>query len=34
LHTALTQAEHGVKTTTLDDAHADAQKVLNTLQAK
>ena len=34
LHTALTQAEHGVKTTTLDGAHADAQKVLDTLQAK
>jgi hypothetical protein len=34
LQAALTQAEHGVKTTTLDDAHADAQKVMTTLQAK
>ena len=34
LHTALAQAEHGLKTTTLDGAHADAQKVLSTLQAK
>ncbi|WP_449428105.1 hypothetical protein [Rhodanobacter umsongensis] len=34
LHTALSQAEHGVKATTLDGGHADAQKVLNTLQAK
>lgn len=34
LHTALSQAEHGVKAMTLDGAHADAQQVLNTLQAK
>ena len=34
LHAALTRAEHGVKATTLDGAHADAQQVLNTLQAK
>ena len=34
LHTALGEAEQGLKTTTLDSAHADAQKVLNTLQAK
>ncbi|MBB6188686.1 hypothetical protein [Rhodanobacter sp. MP7CTX1] len=34
LHAALAQAEHGVKTTTLDDAHADAQKVMTTLQTK
>jgi hypothetical protein len=34
LHTALTQAEHGLKSTTLDGAHADAQQVLTTLQAK
>ena len=34
LHAALTQAEHGVKATTLDAAHADAQQVLSTLQAK
>ena len=34
LHTALTQAEHGLKSTTLDGAHADAQQVLTTLQAE
>ena len=34
VHTALTQAEHGLKSTTLDGAHADAQQVLTTLQAK
>jgi hypothetical protein len=34
LHTALTQAEQGLKATTLDGAHADAQQVLTTLQAK
>lgn len=34
LRMALTRAEHGVKATTLDGAHADAQQVLNTLQAK
>lgn len=34
LHTALSEAEQGLKTTELDSAHADAQKVLNTLQAK
>jgi hypothetical protein len=34
LHAALSEAEQGLKTTTLDSAHADAQKVLNTLQAK
>ena len=34
LHTALTHAEHGVKATTLDGAHADAQQILTTLQAK
>jgi hypothetical protein len=34
LHAALTEAEHGLKTTTLDSAHADAQQVLTTLQAK
>lgn len=34
LHTALTQAEHGVKATTLDGAHADAQRALTTLQAQ
>ncbi len=34
LHAALTEAEHGLKTTTLDGAHADAQRVLTTLQAK
>ncbi len=34
LHTALDEAEQGLKTTTLESAHADAQKVLTTLQAK
>ena len=34
LHTALAQAEHGLKTTTLDAAHVDAQQVMTTLQAK
>jgi len=34
LHAALTQAEHGVKAATLDDAHADAQQVLTSLQEK
>ena len=34
LHAALTQAEHGVKATTLDGAHADAQQAMNALQAK
>ncbi len=34
LHTALMDAEHGVKATTLNDAHAEAQKVLTTLQQK
>jgi hypothetical protein len=34
LHAALTQAEHGVKATTLDGAHADAQQAMATLQAK
>ncbi|MEO8999310.1 MAG: hypothetical protein ABI227_08435 [Rhodanobacter sp.] len=34
LHAALTQAEHGLKTTTLDGVHADAQQVMTTLQSK
>ncbi|KRE96786.1 hypothetical protein ASG87_15805 [Frateuria sp. Soil773] len=34
LQTALTQAEHGLEATTLDGAHADAQKAMATLQAK
>ena len=34
LHTALTEAEHGLKSTTLEGAHADAQQVLTALQAK
>lgn len=34
LHEALTLAEHGVKATTLDGAHADAQQVMTTLQEK
>lgn len=34
LHAALTQAERGVKAATLDDAHADAQQVLTSLQEK
>lgn len=34
LHQALAEAEQGLKTTTLDSAHADAQKVMSTLQAR
>lgn len=34
LHTALAQAEQGTKTKTLSEAHADAQQVLSSLQAK
>ena len=34
LHAALAQAEHGLKTTTLDGVHADAQQVMTTLQSK
>ena len=34
LQQALQEAESGLKTTTLDDAHADAQKALSTLQTK
>lgn len=34
LHTALGQARQGLKATTLDAAHADAQKAMETLQAK
>jgi hypothetical protein len=34
LHMALADAEHGVKATTLEAAHADAQKALTTLQQK
>jgi len=34
LRAALAQAEHGLKATTLDGAHADAQQVMTTLQAK
>ena len=34
LHSALGEAEQGLKATTLDSAHADAQKVMSTLQAK
>jgi hypothetical protein len=34
LHTALGQAEQGLKAGTLDAAHADAQKAMETLQAK
>ena len=34
LHTALADAERGVKATTLEAAHADAQKALTTLQQK
>ncbi|OOG45912.1 hypothetical protein [Rhodanobacter sp. C01] len=34
LHSALLRAEHGVKATTLDGAHADAQQALDNLQAK
>jgi hypothetical protein len=32
LHTALTAATNGLKATTLDGAHADAQQVMTTLQ--
>lgn len=32
LHTAYREAEEGLRTKTLDSAHADAQKVLSTLQ--
>lgn len=34
LHAALGQAEHGLKATTLDAAHADAKKAMESLQAK
>lgn len=34
LQTALTQARQGLKTTTLDSAHADAKEAFATLQAK
>jgi hypothetical protein len=34
LHTGLMQAEHGLKATTLDGAHADAQQAMTTLGAK
>jgi hypothetical protein len=34
LHAAMTEAEHGLKTTTLSDAHADAQQVMASLQSK
>lgn len=34
LHTALVDAEQGLKATTLDRAHADAQKAMATLQSK
>jgi len=34
LHSAMTEAEHGLKTTTLDAAHADAQQVMSSLQSK
>jgi len=34
LHTALKEARQGLKTTTLDGAHADAQKLVATLQTK
>lgn len=33
LNTALSEAEQGLKTTSLESAHEDAQKVLTTLQA-
>lgn len=33
-HAAVAKAEHGVKATTLDGAHADAQQVMTILQAK
>lgn len=34
LNAAVGQAEQGLKTTTLDAAHADAKQVMDTLQAK
>ncbi|MEO6926317.1 MAG: hypothetical protein ABI129_06565 [Rhodanobacter sp.] len=34
LHSALSEAKQGLKATTLDGAHADAKKVMSTLQAK
>jgi hypothetical protein len=34
LHTALGQAEQGLKASTLDAAHADAKQAMDTLQAK
>jgi len=34
LQAAVDQAEHGLKTTTLSDAQADAQKVVSSLQTK
>lgn len=34
LQAAVSEAMHGVKAATVSDAHADAQKVLSTLQAK
>lgn len=34
LHTALGQAEHGLKAGTLDAAHADAKQAMESLQAK
>ena len=34
LHTALGHAEQGLKATTLDAAHADAKKAMESLQAK
>lgn len=33
LQTALEHAQHGVKATTVDEAHADAQKAMSSLQA-
>lgn len=34
LHSALSEAEQGLKATTLESAHADAKKVMSTLQAR
>jgi hypothetical protein len=34
LHAALSQAESGLKASTLDAAHADAQQAMQTLQTK
>lgn len=34
LQSALSEAEQGLKATTLDEAHADAKKVMSTLQTK